>query len=105
MKMPRLSALVQVSRPINCSWLTIGTKKSGEKNNNVPLELRRRDAEDGERMLVHLNDAAHHAAIVLKMAVPIGITEHDVRGAVRAMLIGERGRSGRDTAEFRNASK
>ena len=39
-------------------------------------------------MLVELNHAAHHAAIVLKVAVPVGITEHDVRSAVGAVLVG-----------------
>ena len=39
-------------------------------------------------MLVQLNHTAHHAAIVLKMAVPICVAEHDIRSAVRAMLIG-----------------
>ena len=39
-------------------------------------------------MLVHLDNTAHHAAIVLKMAVPIGITDHQIRSAVGAMLIG-----------------
>ena len=53
-----------------------------------PLKPGRRHADDGERMLVELNYAAHHAAIVLEMAVPIGVAEHDIRSAVRAVLIG-----------------
>ena len=52
------------------------------------MELGRRYAEDGEGMLVHLDHTAHHAAIILKMAVPIGVGEHDIRSAVGAMLIG-----------------
>ena len=39
-------------------------------------------------MLVQLNDAAHDAGIILKMAVPIRISEHDVGSAVWTMLIG-----------------
>ena len=39
-------------------------------------------------MLVQLNDAAHDATIIVKVAVPICMTEHDIRSAVRAMLIG-----------------
>jgi hypothetical protein len=38
-------------------------------------------------MLVELNNTAHHAAVILKMAVPIGVGEHDVGSAVRTMLI------------------
>ena len=40
-------------------------------------------------MLVDLDDTAHNAAIVLKMAVPIGVTQHQVRCAVRSMLVGD----------------
>src|SRR5690348_11713665 len=53
-----------------------------------PLELWRCHAKDGEWMPVEPNNAAHHGAIVLKMVVPICVGEHDIRGAVWAMLIG-----------------
>ena len=53
-----------------------------------PLEPWRRHAKDGEWMPVEPNNAAHHAAIVLKMAVPICVGEHDIGRAVWAMLIG-----------------
>src|SRR5437868_978360 len=53
-----------------------------------PVEFCRRDAENGKRMFVHLHNAPNHAAIVLKMAVPICIREHDIGGAVGTMLIG-----------------
>ena len=48
-------------------------------------------------MLVQLNNAAHHAAIILKMAVPIRVGEHDIWSAVGAMLIG----SVEETAKIR----
>ena len=51
------------------------------------MELRWRYSDDGKRMLVHLNDTPHHATIVLKVGVPKRVTEHDIRSAVRAMLI------------------
>ncbi len=38
-------------------------------------------------MFVQLNDAAHYAAVILKMAVPIGVRQNDIRSAVWAMLI------------------
>src|ERR1700693_6374699 len=40
-------------------------------------------------MLVQLNRTAHYAAIIVKMAVPICVTEHDIRSAVRTMIIGK----------------
>ena len=49
---------------------------------------RRRHAQDGKRMLVHLNNAAHYAVIVVKMAVPICVAENKVRSAIRATIIG-----------------
>ena len=48
-------------------------------------------------MLVQLNDTAHHATIILKMGVPIRVGEHDIRSAVRAMLI----RGVEETAKIR----
>src|SRR5580704_4814991 len=53
-----------------------------------PLEPRRRHAKNGDWMLVEPNNAAHHAAIILKMAVPICVGEYDIRRAVWAVLIG-----------------
>src|SRR5216684_5031710 len=53
-----------------------------------PLEPWRRHAKDGEWMPVEPNNAAHHAAIILKMAVPICVGEHDIGRAVWAVLIG-----------------
>jgi len=52
------------------------------------VETRRRYTEDSKGTLVELNCTAHHVAIVLKMAVPKRIGEHNIRSAVRAMLIG-----------------
>jgi hypothetical protein len=48
-------------------------------------------------MLVHLNRTAHNATIIVKMAVPICVTEHHIRSAVRTMLIG----GVEETAEIR----
>src|SRR6202034_3985054 len=62
-----------------------------------PLEPWRRHANDSECLPVEANNAAHHGAIVLKMGVPIGVGEHDIRRAVGAMLIG----SVEETAKIR----
>src|SRR5579859_3717469 len=45
-------------------------------------KLRRRDADDCEGMLVELDDPADDVAIVVKTAVPVGITENKIRRAV-----------------------
>src|SRR5579864_3668840 len=39
-------------------------------------------------MLVELNNTTHHAAVILKTVMPKRVGEHDIRSAVRAMLIG-----------------
>ena len=41
-----------------------------------------------KRMLVHLNHTAHHAAIVLKMAVPIRVGQTIYGALLAPMLIG-----------------
>src|SRR6476661_5378690 len=38
-------------------------------------------------MLVYLHDSSQHAAIILKMDVPVSVAENDIRSAVRPMLI------------------
>lgn len=53
-----------------------------------PLEAWRRHAKNGHWMSVDSNNAAHHAAIILKVAVPICVGEHDKRRAVWAVLVG-----------------
>ena len=40
-----------------------------------PVKIRRRDAEDGEGMAIETNHTADHLAIVLEMGVPILIAE------------------------------
>src|SRR5579864_1006763 len=63
-------------------------KKILTEKHNRPVEPRRSHTDDGKRMFVHEDGAAHHAAIVPKTAVPIVVRENDVRSAARAMLIG-----------------
>src|SRR5271166_2165359 len=65
-----------------------GHKDIRSEEQDGPLEPWRRHAEDGERMPVEPNNAAHHGAIVLKMSVPICVGENDIRRAVWAALIG-----------------
>src|ERR1700690_539941 len=39
-------------------------------------------------MIVEPDNTAHRARVVLKMGMPIGVCEHDIRRAVGAVLIG-----------------
>jgi hypothetical protein len=39
-------------------------------------------------MFIDLNDATDHAAIILKVAVPICVTDDEIGSAVGAVLIG-----------------
>src|SRR5262252_5452043 len=64
-----------------------GHKEIGREKQYSALELRRRYTNDGERILVQLNRTAHHPTIFLEMSMPISIRQHDIRSAVRAVLI------------------
>src|SRR5438067_1314942 len=52
------------------------------------MKARRRYTNDRERMLVDLDRAPEYARVILKMDVPVGVREHDIRRAIRAALIG-----------------
>jgi hypothetical protein len=48
-------------------------------------------------IVVHLNKTTHNATIIVKMAVPICVAEHDIGSAVRTAIIG----GVEETAEIR----
>lgn len=48
-----------------CQEFSYRTAKGWKKQEGL-VELRRRHAEDGKRMLVHLNRTAHHAMMILQ---------------------------------------
>ena len=87
-KHPTLPALVQVILRHQLFLIDYRHKEIGREKHESPVELSRCHAHNGKRMLIHLNNAAHHARIIVKMGVPIRVGEHDVWSAVRAMLIG-----------------
>jgi hypothetical protein len=60
----------------------------GREKDFRPQKIGRRYSDDRKRVLVDLRRAADHAGIVVKAPKPAGIGEHDIRSAVRAMLIG-----------------
>src|SRR5437016_4146466 len=85
---PALSACAQVIPSFNLLPVHHGHKKVRSEKNDGPVKSRWRYPEDGERMLVQLNNTAHNTTIILKMAVPKCVRKHHIRGAVWTMLIG-----------------
>src|SRR5260370_27385764 len=81
-------AHVERIHPLDLLLVDYRHKESGGAKHQGPVEPRWRYAGDGKRMLVHADDAAHHAPIVGKMGVPIIVGEHDVWRAVGTMLVG-----------------
>src|SRR5215813_9525288 len=65
-----------------------GNKEIGRDKQQSPAEVGRRYTDDSERMLVQPYRTAYHASVVLKMAVPIRIGEHEIRRAAGPVLIG-----------------
>src|SRR5208282_3026456 len=87
LKYPACPASVQVGP--TCQLLLIHKRHEeiGREKQEGPVELWRRHAKDREWMLVQPDFAPHCAGIILKMAVPIRVREHNIRCAVQAMLV------------------
>src|ERR1700678_3102033 len=51
------------------------------------MKTARRDADHSERLLVHLHRSPDDARIVMKMAVPKTVREHNVRRAIRTAFV------------------
>src|SRR5437667_5411625 len=96
-KNPAACAIVQVSRSIDLLMVHHGQKEIGRDEHYGPAKIRRRYPENGKRVLVQLNRAAHCATIIVKVIVPVSVTEDDIRSAVRTMIIGVV----KETAEIR----
>ncbi len=79
---------VQEIFPVHLLLVDDGHKKIGRDKQYCPAEIGRGYTDDRERMLAQPNSAAHHAGIILKVAVPICIAQHEIRSAVAAVLIG-----------------
>src|ERR1700733_2824558 len=82
------SARIQEIRSVYLRRVDHRHKEIGRVKQQCPVKLRRRYTENGKRMLAYSNGTTHHAAVILKMAMPIRPGEHDVGSAVGAMLIG-----------------
>src|SRR5207245_5472045 len=63
-------------------------EETGREQQESSAKLRRSHADNRVRLLVHFRPASHHARVILKMAVPVGVTEHDIGSAARSMLVG-----------------
>src|SRR5579875_2068357 len=87
-KHPAVSPFVQAVPPLNLLLIHNRHKHVGEEKQYASVKLRRRYSENCKRIFVQPDDAAHHTAVIWKMAVPIAVAQHYVRCAVRAMLIG-----------------
>src|SRR5229473_3529086 len=85
---PAACAVVQVSRSIYLLVVNHGHKEIWGDEHNGPTKITRRFPEDGKRVLVQLDRAANHVTIIVKMSVPTGVAEDDIRSAVRTMIIG-----------------
>ena len=81
-------ACIQVILAVNLFLVHKRHKEIRIEKHQGAMKFRRRDPDDGKRMLVHLNCTAHYASVILKIGVPVFITEHDIRSAIRPMLIG-----------------
>src|SRR5205807_8315365 len=80
-------ALVQVARPLNLLLIHERHPNRWRVKRFGAAESRWRDSKDHISKFVHSNRTAHHTYVALEMALPKGITEHNVRGAVRTILI------------------
>ncbi len=61
--------------------------KRGCKEQFCAAEIARRDADDGEWMLIDVDRPANNASVLKKMTAPVCIAQHDVGSAVDALLI------------------
>ncbi len=78
---------IEVKLAVDLGLVDDGHVEIGIEKQKRSAKAGRGNADYGEGMLVDLDDAAQHAAIVLKMAVPIVVAEYDVRRAVEAVLV------------------
>src|SRR5215831_10796960 len=83
-----VSARVQHIHALHLFLVNYRDPEIGKDEHQGPPKLCWRYTLDGKRMLVQLNNTTHHAAIILKMAVPKRVGQHDIRSAVLAMFVG-----------------
>ena len=82
------AARVQPTASIHLLLIHHRNPEVGIAEQQGAVESRRCNANDRERMLIHLHHAAENIAIVLEVVVPVGVGENEIGSAVRAMLVG-----------------
>src|SRR5262252_443696 len=83
-----VSARIQDIHALHLFLVNDRDPEIGKDEHQGPPKLGWRYTQDSKGMLVQLNHTAHHAAIILKMAVPKRVSQHDISSAVRAMFVG-----------------
>jgi hypothetical protein len=78
---------VQLIRPLDLFFVDDRHKRLGTEEHHRPVEGWRCDPNNRVRMFVEPDHAPHHAGIVLKVRVPVGVAQHQVRRAVRTVLV------------------
>ena len=86
----RISALAHIQHALAARLLFVDDrhKEIGRNEQQGPAEFRLRHADNREGMVIHPDNPAHYASIVLKMSVPVSVSEHEIGRAVGAVLIG-----------------
>ena len=87
-KYPTVSARIQEVRTLYLLLVNHWHKEIGRAEQQSPVEPEWSYTEDGKRVFVDPDNAAHHVRIILKMHVPIRVCENHIRSAVWPVLIG-----------------
>jgi len=84
---PPVAAAIQLAQATHLFMVDEGHEEVGSEEQESAVEAGRRDADDGEGVLVEPNDAADDAGIVVETAVPETVAEGDVGSAVGAVFV------------------
>jgi len=85
---PTCTAIVQVSSCVYLFVIHQGHEEVWGNKENGPTEIGRRNANNGEGMLVDLHHLADDASVIVKTRVPIRVAKDDIWGAVGPAIIG-----------------
>ena len=88
LEQPVRAPRVQPARARDLFFVDDRHERLGTEEHHRPVEVRRCDPKNRIRMFVEPDHASHHSGIVLKVGVPVRVAEHQVRRAVRTVLVG-----------------
>ena len=83
-----VTAIFERIEPLHERLLDDGDPEGRREEQLGAAEPFRPDADDGEWVPVDLNAPPYHSGVVMEVAMPVGVAEHDVRCAIRTLLIG-----------------